>query len=158
MKLPADWPERNVELLRATMKFIEQHPEKHEQGQWATQCGTAFCYAGHAALLAGATPPSANSMTHGRFWMVDPGTFQSRSETTLEQIASGTLPVDEFAARQLGITVSEAEVMFAGDRTRQELRMLVDALCDGAWIDDDEYIHFDDVSSYVEDWLPGVVD
>ena len=41
VKLPADWPERNVELLRATMKFIEQHPEKHEQGQWATQCGTA---------------------------------------------------------------------------------------------------------------------
>lgn len=154
MKLPTDLPERNVELLRATMDFIERHPEKHEQAQWATQCGTAFCYAGHAALLAGATPPGANTLAFGRFWTIDPDTFQSRSETTLEQIASGTLLVDEFAARQLGITVSEMEVMFAGDRTREQLRMLVDALCDGAWIDDDEWIHFtEETSCYVDDWF-----
>lgn len=156
MKKPASVPERNVELLQATMSFIEKHPEKHDQATWANACGTAFCYAGHAALLAGATVPSGNALEWGHFWTINPETFQSGSETTLEQLESGNVAVDEFAARRLGITSYEAEVMFSGDRTRIQLRLLVDELCNGAWIDEDGDIHFnDETSRYVDDWLDG---
>jgi hypothetical protein len=141
------------------MNFIEKHPEKHAQEHWATECGTAFCYAGHASLLAGATPPGPNVTTWGHFWTINPETFQSGSESTMQQLESGNLPVDEFAARQLGITMSESEVLFSGDRTRDELRMLIDALCDGAWIDEDEEIWLaDGRHGYVDDWLARDVD
>jgi hypothetical protein len=154
VKKPASVPERNVELLQATMNFIEKHPEKHEQSHWVTECGTAFCYAGHASLLAGATPPSANVLEYNFFWTINPETFQSQRESTMQQLESGNLAVDEFAARQLGITMAESEVMFSGDRTREELRMLVDALCDGAWIDEDEEIWLaDGRHGYVDYWL-----
>lgn len=41
----------NVPLLKKTLQHIEKHPEVWEQR--AFRCGTQFCFAGHAALLAG---------------------------------------------------------------------------------------------------------
>lgn len=159
VRRPADLPERNVELLRDTMKWIEEHPGEHDQERWVNACGTAFCYAGHAALLAGATRPDA--LGFGIHWGINPVTFKSVTDTYTGLLATDNIPVDEFAARQLGITFEESEVLFDGDRTTAELRALVDALCAGAWIDDDRIydVVIDGVegsSCHVDVWLDGV--
>lgn len=155
MKRPTDLPTRNVELLQTTMRQIEQNPETHDQGRWITACRTAFCYAGHAAILAGALPPAAAKDEFGSFWAIDPTTCKSALLSAYDLRESSKMPVDVFAAKRLGITGAEAEVLFAGDRTIPELRALVDALCDGAWIDDGEYVHVGEERTYVDYWLIG---
>ncbi|MFF0498485.1 hypothetical protein ACFYU5_18915 [Nocardia aobensis] len=34
------------------MQFILDHPEQWDQTFWSNSCGTAYCFAGHASLLA----------------------------------------------------------------------------------------------------------
>lgn len=55
-----------VELLRGAATIIEEHPEEHDQAEWAqtTECGTTFCAGGWIALLSGAE-------YDGRVWTVD---------------------------------------------------------------------------------------
>jgi hypothetical protein len=35
------------------MQFILDHPEQWDQSVWSNTCGTAYCFAGHASILAG---------------------------------------------------------------------------------------------------------
>jgi hypothetical protein len=75
----------NTELLRLTLKHIEETPELWVQREWATptECGTAYCFAGWAAVLSGATFTTS--------WnVIPPGTDQPRD-------------VDYYAAEILGI-------------------------------------------------------
>lgn len=44
---------RNVQLLTATMQYIVDHPDEHDQSTFINGCGTAACFAGHAALMSG---------------------------------------------------------------------------------------------------------
>ena len=44
---------KNWDLLLDTFEKILDHPESWNQSTWANTCGTAYCFAGHAALLAG---------------------------------------------------------------------------------------------------------
>lgn len=57
-------PTPNLPLLWATLEEIQSHPENWNQGLWRTNaddgvlpegntCGTAYCFAGTAAVLAG---------------------------------------------------------------------------------------------------------
>lgn len=158
MTSPANLSKRNVELLQATMRYVEEHPAEHNQEHWRTECGTAFCYAGHAALLAGATRPTFGT-GWDLHWAVNVVTLESADQTADEMRVSGSLHIDEFAASQLGITMHEADALFDGYRTVAGLHALVNALCDGAWIDDDLNIHGAKVEGeivapvYVDDWL-----
>lgn len=153
MERPADIPVRNVKLLQTTMNYVEKHPEQHDQTNWVNHCNTAFCYAGHAAIIAGATRPPNEATAWGNYWMVNPETLESHASGAYDA-ADRSLAVDEFAAKELGITMAEAEALFDGDRTITGLRTLVDALCTGAWLDDYGNIYVDDTeSTYVEDWL-----
>jgi hypothetical protein len=45
----------NVPLLRKTLEYITAHPEEHDQRNWGvkTACGSSYCLAGHAVVLAG---------------------------------------------------------------------------------------------------------
>ena len=45
----------NIPLIRKTLDFIREHPEKHNQKTWATKtpCGTTMCFAGTAIWLSG---------------------------------------------------------------------------------------------------------
>lgn len=50
------WP--NLPLLRKVLDHIDAHPEEWHQRFWAintteTACGTAYCIAGHAAVMTG---------------------------------------------------------------------------------------------------------
>ena len=51
----------NLELVERALKQIEAFPEEWDQNDWRTQnrCGTAYCFAGHVAMLAGASWASA---------------------------------------------------------------------------------------------------
>lgn len=41
----------NVDKLRGTLEYIERHPDEWDQDVWASSCGTAFCFAGHAVHM-----------------------------------------------------------------------------------------------------------
>lgn len=136
------------------MSFIEKNPEKHDQTHWVNDCGTAFCYAGHAAILSGATLPPPNVSAWARHWVIDRTSLISVSLSTFDFGShDGIVPIHEFAAERLGITEAEADVLFDGDRTIAELRALVDALCSGAWIEDDSIYVDGERYGYVDVWL-----
>jgi len=148
-----DLPERNVALLQETMAKIELNPELHDQSVWANVCGTAFCYAGHAAILAGAEVPRGKAIADGHWWCVNPETLESTGKTSME-LRGDDVQVDVFAARKLGLTEAEAGWLFDATRTRVELRLLVDALCAGAWIDVKDSIFINgERYGFVDVWL-----
>lgn len=153
---PDNWPQRNVALLQATMAYIEKNPEQHDQNNWITACGTAFCYAGHAAILAGAARPGNEVAEWGRSWAINVETLESLAVESVSGYSDTVKPIDEFAAARLGLTLDEADVLFDGDQTLRTLRILVDALCADAWIDENGMIHDverDFTSCDVNDWL-----
>jgi hypothetical protein len=122
-------PARNLDLLERTMAHIEAHPEQHDQGSWINACGTTFCFAGHAALLAGASKPlSENGFGNG--WFVDTVTSTSRALSSYWDVDEDG--VREFARRSLGLSEDEADVLFNGGRDINELRAIVNALKDNA--------------------------
>ena len=44
---------KNWELLLSTFETIVRNPQSWQQSDWASPCGTAYCFAGHASILAG---------------------------------------------------------------------------------------------------------
>jgi len=108
-------------LLEATMLLIEEHPEQHDQAHWvwnaqAAECETTYCFAGHAALLAGAEPPARSGS-----WFVD-----ERTGRLAVFGAPHAKPVADFAQGKLGLTEGQADKLFHGANTIPQLRALVD--------------------------------
>jgi hypothetical protein len=119
----------NVELLEDTMKHIEENPQTWSQNNWyvwrtatgdkywgvvttemveTNSCGSAYCFAGHAALSAGfSAPPKENYAG----WFGQNGQY-----------------VDEFARETLGLTQAQADALFHGDNSMDDLRNMVDAI------------------------------
>lgn len=46
---------RNWSLIEETLRVIIAHPERWEQRHYVDHCGTTYCFAGHAVVLAGYT-------------------------------------------------------------------------------------------------------
>ncbi|MGB3483983.1 MAG: hypothetical protein WBB07_17425 [Mycobacterium sp.] len=112
-------PTRNVELLERTMQHIDDHPELHDQADWANSCGTAACFAGWSALLAFGT-----SVLDGYGFEL-PAPFNDR-------LPNGNHPrMSIQAARLLGLTKAEAETLFDANNTRDMLRLMVKDLANG---------------------------
>ena len=64
----------NLELAERALKNIETFPETWDQTDW--RCGTTYCFAGHVAMLAGATwvndsRPDDVTTPDGREMLVD---------------------------------------------------------------------------------------
>lgn len=98
----------NKDLLRRTMTYIEEHPKEWDQDTWAakTVCGTAFCFAGHAVRLAG----------HKIVFL--PG------DDTATHIADGRM-IEDAAIEELGLRKYQADELFSGGNTLDELRSFV---------------------------------
>lgn len=122
----------NAELLRKTMDWVDQHPETHDQGKWfdLTPCGAKYCFAGHAAILAGAQEPT--HLTVSQMWFIDVDGVAVDS-----YIPGATRSVEQHAQRVLGLTSGQAGYLFDADRSRAELRVLVDAIIEKPDIDPD---------------------
>lgn len=108
-------PERNVELLEKTMQHILDHPEQHDQGEWArtTDCGTAACFAGWAAILT--FGPSVLGYIGG-FDLPAPYNLSCMSES---------------AGALLGLTEPEYDTLFEANNTRDMLQLMVKDLVNG---------------------------
>lgn len=105
----------NKELLLQTLAYIEEHPEEWRQGRW--RCGSTACFAGHAALLAGAE------------WLHKKEINQATDEKV--RAPDGAVEwVNDYAKHVLGLTTDVAEALFHGNNTLSDLRRIVAGLVD----------------------------
>lgn len=104
----------NKELLLETLQYIEEHPEKWNQKHWVPECGTACCFAGRAALLAGATYP---------LWMRNAG-----RTATMVLPYGAIVSVSDYAAGKLGIDSKDADKLFDAKNTLEDLNLVVKQL------------------------------
>lgn len=103
---------RNVELLQQTMQYIKDHPERHQQDIWTNQCGTAACFAGWAAMLSGWAA-----------WQVHNFEMWTRG------------------ANLLGLTYTEARILFDTGNTAPMLELMVKDLVNGDQLRDQADYH-----------------
>jgi hypothetical protein len=147
-----DYPTLNIDLLDRVMEWVEQSHEKQEmvkaekgwnhypsvedmivedmfvadmiaaigddiwyQNDWrmVTDCGTAFCVAGKACDLSGVQWAGTN-------------------ERLISETEFGVWDVQEKAQHLLGLTVSEADRLFKGSNTVEDLRVIVAEIKSGA--------------------------
>jgi hypothetical protein len=99
----------NMPLIRKTMEYIYVHPHSWDQGAWVseTSCGTTMCFAGTAALLAGAT--------------LDPKTDTCTSPDGY------IMSIQDYAAQELGLDwAQEEEIFFGNADTPEEMQRIVE--------------------------------
>lgn len=101
--------ERNVELLEATLQFIKDNPDKHNQNMW---CGTAQCFAGWAIALKG--------------WE------RYTDDLPMVQREGLALRIPTAAKNELGLSEYEALILFDGSNTVDMLELMVKDLVNGA--------------------------
>lgn len=126
-------PERNVQLFQRTLDHSYEHPEQHDQNVWVqlparadaagpqSACGTAACPAGRAVLLSGYVPH-----------LYIPG-IDDTDTVVLSRSESDVIPhlVPDLAQGLLGITDSEADVLFDAQNSPVFLWHFSQLICNG---------------------------
>lgn len=109
----------DVPLLRKVLEHITAHPEEHQQGWWGekTSCGTAYCVAGHVAVMTG----------HEIQWELD---CDDVSAYRASRTQDGRQIMD-VAREALGLTLVQAQDLFAGDNSRSNLWHLASQMTNG---------------------------
>lgn len=123
----------NANLMLETLDHIEKNPQKWNQSVWfgyftpngdrvwrfdrmeveeRNSCGTAFCFAGHAAINAGFPKPPNDPLSPWQ--IIDPNGDRVRAE--------------DFAREKLGLEVGQAGVLFDANNTMADLRKIVFAI------------------------------
>lgn len=125
----------NVELLQKTLQFIKENPRTWVQTDWflildsdtkelvphlvdieveeINSCGTAFCFAGHAALMEGFPAPPKSNFSEWR---------------RLPEGADYPETASDFARKRLGLDWNQADILFHPGNSMEDLQILVDAL------------------------------
>lgn len=140
----------NLPLMNKVMDKIEAEPDLHDQGVWSTfrtkirtqpsmpfdmtavelgvtppTCGTAYCFAGHAVYEAG----------HEILYAVADYRYDENDkkyEVEFDATKTGDgRSIKDVAGQELGLDDTEMAILFAPDRTRYQLRELVDAANNG---------------------------
>jgi hypothetical protein len=118
----------NVELLAATMTHIDEHPDELDQSSYARHlhhgpdCGTSFCYAGHALHIRGYQPDFDSHEWDG-------------SSTSSFVAPDGSRCRADYAAREeLGLTEDQGYLLFNTSNGVERLRQLVAVLTKGAYV------------------------
>ncbi len=117
----------NTELLLELKAWVRSEWEKKEAGQesewdqstWAsrTGCGTVCCVAGKTALLNGWKPE-----------------FENGADYTIIFAKGGrTWPVDDIAQDVLGLTDEEADDLFEGVNSVEQIERLIDLIVAGEY-------------------------
>jgi len=114
----------NPRLMRDVLAHIERNPETWNQGSWAvrTDCGTSYCYAGHAVAMVGGRINIEESTAEVATLPED-----VRDRFTREHVA-----ISAAARAVLGLEPTTAERLFAGGNTLSDLQRLVGEICKGA--------------------------
>lgn len=123
---------KNVTLLNATMNLIKANPILHDQRTWIDPCATTMCFAGHAAMLSGATFDKEIWEWEDE-WYVDAATGKHVSEDDELPDDEDHCPIHiaEFAMHKLGLTWAERDYLFNHNRTRQQLEQAVAKFSEG---------------------------
>lgn len=109
----------NTAELVAVYQHIKAHPEQWNQQLWGcrNECGTAFCFAGHAVVRAGA------ELAWEVDFVTDDGTFE-RADFLREPIR-GIYTIAGYASHVLGLNGPQSNDLFAGDNTLEDLRRII---------------------------------
>lgn len=128
--------ERNVKLLRETMNHILANPENHNQDTWYSpgdaMCKTTMCFAGHAAVLAGAQVPDPK-LFDGDWYLKLDGSLSTHEEymtSMYEDTEQQVLRVSKWAQRKLGLNSYEFEYLFMFMGTTDEVADRVEQLAE----------------------------
>lgn len=111
----------NTELLLKTLKYIEEHPDQHDQFEWVNQCGTALCFGGWAVVLATGNRPDPSNP-----WFVDG--FTGKYSTCS---SGSTMDVGEYAEKILDLNPEQADRLFHPLGTLGEVRKTVSDIING---------------------------
>lgn len=141
----------NVDLLQRTLTHIRQHPETWDQGMWVNECGTAFCFAGHAVNLSGlpidvekeGVEIAAMPRLMGSYF-----TGYGRDYAPIRDVASYVLEINDDMVRDLDVIhegsearedgdtvtyfVDAATALFYAGNSFEDLECYVSDLCDQA--------------------------
>lgn len=129
----------NFELLDSVLEYIKAHPTTWRQESWykivdrdtgamvnivkeeetveeVNSCGASFCFAGHVAIREGfPNPPKSNDDSWTRLALDSDGYSYHQD-------------VSDFAETVLGLTWSQADTLFDGANTLQDLEEIVEGL------------------------------
>jgi hypothetical protein len=111
-------PTINVELLASVLAYIERHPQEHKQQNWGergTSCGTTFCFAGTAALMDGAT----------LLWGKESAANSRELLYGVMDYSGQVTSVEKYARHELGLTTDEADTLFGGYISLDDIRSYV---------------------------------
>lgn len=131
----------DFDLLDAAIEDAanEANGYKHNQGNWVSvvlsyedtesACGTAMCLAGFAAMRAGAEVPQPQLYGFGGWYMPDwtVNTETGKLVSPLDFV-SPSAHVSDFARDRLGLTGGQANALFDGTNTIDDLRAMRDHL------------------------------
>lgn len=124
----------NKDLLKKTVAYILDNPEKWNQAHWAIVpedkgiCGTAFCFAGTALHLA-----YPGALLVGGFPSIGADDGLVFESMVLPQV--GKVDISEFAETELGLTDEQADVLFDSDNKLPTILRMVAALLDDENVD-----------------------
>lgn len=141
MKAETDTP--NVQLLITTLEQIKRHPEDHDQENW--RCGTSSCFAGHAAILAGAqwaTGPDAHSaqLPPGAIRLDPDDDTDMQAQHVYSDDVTWIAPdgtrmyqhVSAYARRVLGFSLIDTGYLFMASNSIEDLENIVARLTSSA--------------------------
>lgn len=153
----------NRELLKKTMAIVKYKPEQHDQHDWVmldeeSPCGTTMCFAGHAAVLAGAEIPDPKKHRIEN-WYVGPNGEYINADQRFGYDAVYGLGVGEYAANALGLPSVEADYLFNPDREVEDIEVAVEELLEHGqiltYVDrdyDDDDGSYDECPCCVDPW------
>lgn len=139
----------NNELLLDVLDHIKNNPQNWRQDAWfafvdenghrvwdtvsfdveeVNSCHTAFCFAGHAALKTGFVAPPKNAYSGWKMEVDDPSTYSGKRNVYVE----------DYAREKLEITWDQADALFNGDNTLEDLEAMVKAIIDDTDISGEE--------------------
>lgn len=145
----------NKELLQKTMNLINAKPETHDQANWVFEtsnspCGTTMCFAGHAAVLAGAEIPDPKKHLVSDWYVGEGGKYLNYLDyNNLESRKRDEATSVAFYARQaLGLDYEQAEYLFGHDLSREDLEDAVEELVSTGMLSDIDF--YDDSDEYCD--------
>lgn len=109
----------NIALLREVIEQIEKTPNLWDQSSWYNldnECGTSYCVAGWVAVKRGHEPPQINLYEDDDdIWEIEksPGEY---------------VHVSEWSEYELGLSEDQADWLFSGNRTLEEIKATADHL------------------------------
>jgi hypothetical protein len=123
--------EKNIPLIRKTWEYITEHPEEHNQKDWARQttCGTTYCFAGTALVL---------SNYDFDFGEAKPDRFDfgeanpvHRSAYVVKSPEGKLVSIGGSAEQELGLTYEEANKLFLDCHTLADVGDMLYSLTNG---------------------------